>query len=204
MITRVPEKILGLDLPEWLRNFVLDDKIYPTDEAKAKFAIELARQNVKSDTGGPFGAAVFDGNHALIGLGVNLVVAQNCSAAHAEILAFSSAQQTIKNFDLSACASRPCTLATSAQPCVQCFGALWWSGIERLIISARASDTESLTGFCEGPFPENWIDLLQHRDSLPPVQTITDVLRDEAREVLKLYRERGGRIYNAGAGRANT
>ncbi len=44
-------------------------------------------------------------------------------------------------------------LATSAQPCCQCYGATVWAGIDELLIGARAEDVEELTEFDEGPLP---------------------------------------------------
>ena len=78
-----------------------------------------------------------------------------------------------------------------------CFGAIWWSGVSRLVIGARKEDVERLTGFEEGPVPPNWIELLEGRRApLRPVQVTRDVLSDRACAVLRRYEERGGPIYN--------
>ena len=77
-----------LTLPAWVHDEVDTAARYETDEQRMALAIQLARRNVELDTGGPFGAAVFDGAGRLIAAGVNRVVQHNCSVAHAEMMAF--------------------------------------------------------------------------------------------------------------------
>ena len=85
----------------------------------------------------------------------------------------------------------PFTLATSAQPCCQCYGATFWAGVDRLLIGARSEDVESLTEFDEGPLPADWIGELQKRG----IEVVRDLHRDDARAVLKQYGELGGTFY---------
>lgn len=179
-----------LSLPAWMSRFTSIDARYPGDVEKVALAIELSRLNVERDSGGPFGAALFDDAHRLIGLGVNRVVPQNCSAAHAELMAFMSAQQALGRFRLDQ-DGRRYTLATSSQPCCQCYGATFWSGISELLIGARGEDVEALTEFDEGPLPEDWIGELERRG----IAVRRDILREEACTVLRMYAERGGRMY---------
>jgi tRNA(Arg) A34 adenosine deaminase TadA len=179
-----------LSLPAWMSEFTSIDTRYPGDADKVALAIELSRLNVERDSGGPFGAALFDGEHRLIGLGVNRVVPQNCSVAHAEMMAYMSAQQALGRFRLDEDGGRY-TLATSSQPCCQCYGATFWSGISELLIGARGEDVETLTEFDEGPLPEDWIGELERRG----ITVRRDILREEACAVLRLYAERGGPMY---------
>ncbi|MCT7027974.1 nucleoside deaminase, partial [Salmonella enterica subsp. enterica serovar Minnesota] len=65
-------------------------------------AIELSRLNIERSQGGPFGAAVFDGHGRVVSVGVNRVVPQTCSVAHAEMMAYMSAQQRLAAFRLNA------------------------------------------------------------------------------------------------------
>ncbi|MCA9051567.1 MAG: nucleoside deaminase [Planctomycetaceae bacterium] len=170
-----------------------------TDEQKMQFVLQLAEWNVRQQTGGPFAAAVFDRTGGeLIAIGVNRVVPHSCSLAHAEAVAIALAQQSLRQYDLSSDPRRSFELVASGQPCVQCFGVLWWSGITRLVIGARATDIESLTGFCEGPLPERWTERLAHRDPLPPVEVMQDVCRDDARRILRSYTDSGGTNYSPG------
>jgi tRNA(Arg) A34 adenosine deaminase TadA len=159
---------------------------YAGDDAKVGLAIELSGLNVDLGTGGPFGAVVFDGNDRIVAVGVNRVVPHNCSAAHAEMMAYMTAQQRLQRFRLNEDGNR-FALATSSQPCCQCFGATVWAGIDALLIGARAEDVEELTPFDEGPLPADWIGELERRG----IAVRRDIHRDRAREVLRRYGESG-------------
>ena len=173
----------NITLPHWLDELELESS-YPTDEDKARLAIVLAFLNIKHGTGGPFGAAVFDDTTGkLISLGVNIVVDSNCSASHAEIMAIMMAQEKLKQYRLNLDEKRY-VLATSAQPCAMCFGALLWSGLAKLIISASRNDVIGLTGFDEGPIPADWISEYKSRG----IDVVQGILQDEACDVLKSYR----------------
>lgn len=182
-----------LRLPQWLQTLVQQgDLALESTESRMRFAIELARQNVEHRTGGPFGAAVFEAaSGRVVGVGVNLVEASNCSMAHAEMIAIALAQQTLGRYDLSAGGAYE--LATSTEPCAMCLGAIPWSGLRRVLCGACGEDAAAI-GFDEGAKPANWIGELRKRG----IEVIRDVLRDEARAVLQQYAQAGGLIYNAG------
>ena len=181
---------LHLTLPLWLRDKFDDSRLYVDDDAKVALAIELARGNVENRVGGPFGAAVFTGEGRLVSIGVNRVVPQSCSVAHAEMMAYMLAQQRLQRFRLNE-GGEKFILATSAQPCCQCYGATVWAGINELLVGARAEDVEELSGFDEGPLPADWIGELQKRG----IAVRRDIRRDEARQVFVRYRELGGAAY---------
>ena len=169
-------------------------------EDRMDLAIRLAERSVKEDVGAPFGAAVFEiESGALVAPGVSLVMQENCSAAHGETLAIMGAQQALGTFDLGANGFPALELVTSAQPCIQCFGNVWWSGLKRVTMAASADDVERLTDFREGPLPDQWDSRLSDRVPLPPVEVVQGVLRERARAVLRRYSEMGGFIYNAGS-----
>jgi tRNA(Arg) A34 adenosine deaminase TadA len=185
---------LQLTLPDWLYQAFEHDRLYADDDAKVALAIKLARRNIESQTGGPFGAAVFDGSGRVLGIGVNRVVPQTCSVAHAEMLAFMTAQQRCQQFRLNDPAGTligPIALATSAQPCCMCYGASFWAGIDTLLIGARAEDVMELTQFDEGPLPNDWVGELELRG----IAVHRDLLRAQAREVLNRFAGCGGRSY---------
>jgi tRNA(Arg) A34 adenosine deaminase TadA len=181
---------LHLTLPLWLRDAIDDSRIYADDEARVELAIELARGNIENRSGGPFGAAIFTSAGRLVSIGVNRVIAQSCSVAHAEIMACMLAQQRLQQFRLNE-GGEKFVLATSAQPCCQCYGATIWAGINELLIGARSEDVESLAGFDEGPLPADWIGELEKRG----IRVKRDILREQGRAVLQRYRELGGTAY---------
>ncbi|HSN00885.1 MAG TPA: nucleoside deaminase [Rudaea sp.] len=181
---------LHLTLPLWLRDKLDESRLYTDDDAKVELAIRLALGNVENRGGGPFGAAVFTGEGRLVAVGVNRVIPQNCSAAHAEMMAFMLAQQRLQRYRLNEDGSR-FVLAASAQPCCQCYGATVWAGVDELLIGARSEDVEELSDFDEGPLPVDWIGELQKRG----IAVHRDIRRDEARQVFVRYRELGGAAY---------
>lgn len=174
---------IHLTLPPWIGDVADEGKRYTSNEERVALAIELSRQNVDRGGGGPFGAAVFDGNSGrLIAVGVNRVVPQACSVAHAEIMALMVAQQRLGRYRLNEDGGHY-VLATSSQPCCQCYGASVWAGLDQLLIGARAEDVEQLTEFDEGPLPTDWIGELNRRQ----IAVERDILREQARSVLADY-----------------
>jgi tRNA(Arg) A34 adenosine deaminase TadA len=184
-----------LTLPAWVHEAVDADRAYVGDEAKVALAIELSRLNIDAASGGPFGAAVFGPDDRIISIGVNRVLPHSCSLAHAETMAYMLAQQRTQrarlNEDADGQRVGPITLATSSQPCCQCYGATVWAGVDRLLIGARSDDVEELTEFDEGPLPADWAGELERRG----IQVVRDIHRDDARAVLRTYGELGGERY---------
>ena len=177
---------LHITLPAWIHDHVDADCLYPDDASRMALAVELSRINVEQGSGGPFGAAVFNGDGQLLGIGVNRVVTQNCSAAHAEVMALTTSQQRVQRYRLNEGGER-IVLATSSQPCAMCYGALIWAGIDELLIGARADDVQALAGFDEGPLPADWTGELEKRG----IVVHRDLLRDAACDVLRAYGESG-------------
>ncbi len=155
---------------------------------KMRFVLNLTALNI-DDGGGPFGAAVFDGDHRLLAPGVNRVVADSAPVAHAEIVAIAAAGQTAETWDLAT--RGDLTLVTSTEPCAMCLGAVPWSGVGAVIIGSRDADARA-AGFDEGHKPRDW---MEHLASIG-ISVERDVLRAEAAEALSDYSTNGGPIYN--------
>jgi tRNA(Arg) A34 adenosine deaminase TadA len=181
-----------LTLPKWADGVVGPaGRTFDTIQSRMALAINLARRNIEQRTGGPFGAAVFETSSGrLVSVGVNLVESSNCSIAHAEIVAITLAQRTIGSFDLGKDRG-VYELVTSTEPCAMCLGAIPWSGLRRVVCGARGKDACQI-GFDEGAKPHNWIASLRRRG----VEVVRDVLRRQARSVLRDYLRSGGLIYN--------
>ncbi|MBS0193148.1 MAG: nucleoside deaminase [Proteobacteria bacterium] len=174
---------IQLSLPAWIDEAVDLRATYADDAAKVALAIELSRINIARDTGGPFGAVVFDeASGRVIGVGVNRVLPQSCSVAHAEMMAYMNAQARTHKVRLNEDGAR-IVLASSSQPCCMCYGATFWAGIDTLLIGARSQDVMALTTFDEGPLPADWIGELGQRG----IAVRRDILRDAACEVLRKY-----------------
>ena len=183
---------LLIDYPDWVEPLVEWDRGYASDEERMRLAIDLSRENVERETGGPFGAAVFE--HAsgrLVSVGMNSVVRLNNCTLHGEMVAFMMAQRRLGSFTLAAPHLPEHELFTSCEPCAMCLGATLWSGVRRVVYGAGREDASRLN-FEEGPvFPESY-KYLEDRG----ISIVRNVLRAEAQAVLERYRTKSGKIYN--------
>lgn len=184
--------MIRIDYPAWVASVVAWDRRYATDEDKVRLTIALSRENVARDTGGPFGAAIFERDTGrLVAVGMNSVVRLNNCTLHGEMVAFMMAQHRLGSFSLGAAGMPAHELVTSCEPCAMCLGATLWSGVKRLVCGAAREDATRLN-FEEGPvFPESYR-YLEDRG----IAIVHGVCRDEARAVIELYREKSGKIYN--------
>ncbi len=184
--------VVHVEYPDWVNSVVDWDDAYPTDEERMRLAIAVARTNVERATGGPFGAAIFESSSGrLVAVGMNSVVRLHNCTLHGEMMAFMMAQARVGSFTLSAPNLPAHELFTSCEPCAMCLGATLWSGVQRLVYGATREDASQLD-FDEGPvFPESYRYLEERR-----IRIVRNVLRDEARAVLQMYRAKGGTIYN--------
>jgi tRNA(Arg) A34 adenosine deaminase TadA len=184
-----------IELPPWVAEFLgRGPQVFATEEERMRLAIALARENVERQTGGPFGAAVFDEKGRLVAPGVNVVVTSNCSILHAEMVAIALAQRKLARYDIGDEGRSHYTLVASTEPCAMCFGAIPWSGVTRLVCGARDEDARRI-GFDEGPKLPDWHQALEMRG----IRVTRDVLRNEAAAILDLYAGLGGPIYNTGS-----
>ena len=180
------------ELPGWVEGFIESyDKDFSTPEKRMAFAIALSSENIQQQTGGPFGAAIFDQTNRLIAPGVNLATTANSSILHAEMVAIALAQKALGRYDLSNTGQENYELVASTEPCAMCFGAVPWSGVKRLVCGGRKEDAEAI-GFDEGTKVENWSEALNERG----ISVMCDCLRDEAVRVLRSFTDGGGTVYN--------
>jgi tRNA(Arg) A34 adenosine deaminase TadA len=155
-----------------------------------RLAIELANENVRRGSGGPFGAIIVDHSAGtLVSAGVNTVTASRLSIAHAEIMAISLAQVGVSDWNLARDAD--VSLITTCEPCAMCYGAVAWAGVRRLVCASRTADAEA-AGFDEGHKPRDWVGSLCARG----IEVRRDVLREGANRLFELYQRLGGEIYN--------
>ena len=194
-MTQLPRMVpdtVQIDYPNWVRDAIAWDAHYRTDEERMRLAIAVARENVERDTGGPFGAAIFESDSGrLVAVGMNSVVRLSNCTLHGEMVAFMMAQARVRSFTLSAPHLPAHDLVTSCEPCAMCLGATLWSGVRRVVYGAGREDAARLR-FDEGPvFPESYRYLEQRG-----ITIVRNVLRDEAVAVLERYREKSGTIYN--------
>ncbi len=103
-----------------------------------KRAIELSREHMNLNHGGPFGAVVVkDGK--IISEGWNNVTSSNDPTAHAEVMAIRQACTKLNSFDLYGC-----EIYTSCEPCPMCLAAIYWARIEKIYFANTRKDAASI------------------------------------------------------------
>jgi len=190
-----PPPALDVVLPAWVDEEVAAaGGVLPDVEERMRLVHRLAARNHREGHGGPFAAVVADpATGEIHAAGVNLVLATGLSVMHAEVVALSFAQTRLGRWDLSA-GGVPLEIVVNWRPCVMCYGAVMWSGVQLLTIAGEGDEIEELTGFDEGPMRDDWAEQFARRG----ITVRTDILRDEA---LKVFADYGGRddvvVYNA-------
>ncbi|MEO5681808.1 MAG: nucleoside deaminase [Chitinophagaceae bacterium] len=97
-------------------------------------AIQLGRQGMLNDAGGPFGCIIVKGEE-IIGRGWNRVTSDNDPTAHAEVTAIRDACHRLQAFQLEGC-----EVYTSCEPCPMCLGAIYWARPAKVYFAARHTD----------------------------------------------------------------
>lgn len=101
-------------------------------------ANNLAKENLTTNNGGPFGAVVVkDGK--IVGKGNNNVLANNDPTAHAEIMAIRDACKKLQTYNLEGC-----VLYTSCYPCPMCISAIIWSNIKEVYYGNTQKDADEI------------------------------------------------------------
>ncbi len=140
-------------------------------------AIELAKENVRSGTGGPFGALVVkDGR--IIAEGSNRVTSSNDPTAHAEVVAIREACKVLKDFQLAGC-----DIYTTCEPCPMCLGAIYWARPARVYYASTAADA------ARAGFDDSFIAAQLH---LPPAERripMVQLMRNQALEAFAVWEQ---------------
>ncbi|MFK7802943.1 MAG: nucleoside deaminase [Anaerolineae bacterium] len=188
----------NISLPDWaVEELKTMPEYLPTLEERMREVIRFSKLNIEHQTGGPFAAGVFEKESGrIVVIGVNRVVPSNCSSAHAEIMALSLAQQILGTWDLGGTDMPEYELVVNGQPCAMCFGSIPWSGVRHVAIAVPGIEVETITGFDEGPVHPDWQAELEKRG----IAVTENLLREEACEVFRGYRDSGQLIYNGRSG----
>lgn len=110
------------------------------DQRLLRQAIALSRES-REHGNHPFGAVLADEAGMVLLTAENSVVSTGDLTGHAEMNLLRTATSTLP-FDALARA----TLYSSTEPCAMCAGALYWSGIGRLVYAMAETDLLALTG----------------------------------------------------------
>lgn len=112
-----------------------------------QMAIAQGMKNIVTGDGGPFGAVIVRGDE-VVGIGRNMVFANNDPTSHAEIMAIRDACSNLGSYDLS-----NCVLYASCQPCHMCMGAIYWANIKKVYYSTTS--IEAARFGCKGHLLEH-------------------------------------------------
>jgi tRNA(Arg) A34 adenosine deaminase TadA len=96
-------------------------------------AVELAAA-AREHGNHPFGSLLVDGAGDVVLEAENTVVTGNDCTAHAELNLVRAASARFGPEELGAC-----TLYTSTEPCAMCAGAIFWSGIGRVVFALSSA-----------------------------------------------------------------
>jgi tRNA(Arg) A34 adenosine deaminase TadA len=147
-----------------------------------KVAKNLAEDNLKTNSGGPFGACVVkDGK--IIGKGSNHVLENNDPTAHAEIMAIRDACKNINSYDLNGC-----ELYTSCYPCPMCFSAVIWSNIKKVYYGNTKEDAANIG------FRDDFIYDIIKSDNKDNTIELKCIDREETIKAFNEYKEKNDKI----------
>lgn len=108
------------------------------DKEMLQLVINEASKNIDNG-GGPFAAAIVSPKGELVCVRGNTVTRMFDPTAHAEINAIRLACKLHRTFSL-----KDYTLYASCEPCPMCLGAIYWSGISRVVYGASADDAADI------------------------------------------------------------
>lgn len=152
------------------------------DHEYLRQAIELSKQGIQNNAGGPFGAVIVK-NDVVIGRGFNRVTSSLDPTAHAEIVAIRDACQYLNSFQLE-----DCTIYSSCEPCPMCLGAIYWARPSRLVFACTREDAASI-GF-DDDFIYNEINIGHKNRKI----TTENFLREEGYEIMKQWLKKTDRL----------
>lgn len=111
------------------------------DEQHLLAAIELARRS-RENGNHPFGALLVDAAGEIVLEAENTVLTESDCTNHAELNLVRAANRRFDEASLVGC-----TLYASTEPCAMCSGAIYWSGIGRVVFALSGA---ALNAMVEG------------------------------------------------------
>ncbi len=141
-------------------------------------AIELSRQNLSTNDGGPFGAVVVKEGR-IVGEGLNSVLKLKDPTCHAEVMAIRDACKNLSTHELV-----DCEIYTSCEPCPMCLSAIYWARIGKIYFGNTRKNAADI-GF-DDDFIYQQIPLALEQRSIPSYVC----LENEALHVFSEWKEK--------------
>ena len=137
-------------------------------------ATQEAKQGMKNEEGGPFGAIILKDNK-IVGRGHNKVLKDHDPTAHAEINAIRDASKNLKTHDLTGC-----IIYTTSEPCPMCLSAIIWSNIKEIDFGTDRKEVASIG------FRDDFIyEYIKHPNNTLKVMKIEN---EDCKNILKEYK----------------
>ena len=137
--------------------------------------IDVAR-NARAAGNRPFGAILVSGDGRLLAEAGNSQLTDKQVLAHAEMVLLSEA-----NLRIEADVMRNATIYTSAEPCAMCAGAIFWSGVGRLVFGLSGERLHELAEHSPEILVASARDVLAQAGR--KVEVVGPILEDEAVEL---------------------
>ncbi len=142
-------------------------------------AIDLSKQGMANNEGGPFGCVIVKGDE-IVGRGNNKVSSANDPTAHAEVTAIRDACKNLGTFQLTGC-----EIYTSCEPCPMCLGAIYWARPKLVYYANNRQDAADI-GFDDSMIYEEMTVSIEDR-KIP----ILSLGREKAIKVFQQWKEKG-------------
>ena len=118
------------------------------------------------------------GNGAVLAVAENSQITEEQILAHAEM---NLLHRAVKDFTPDVLATS--TLYTSAEPCAMCAGAIFWSGISRLVFGLSGDRLHQMSGYSPNMLVASARDVLDRAGR--EVEIIGPIFESEAESILK-------------------
>jgi tRNA(Arg) A34 adenosine deaminase TadA len=125
----------------FVSHVVIEGDVSNQDLAYLRQAIALAAE-ARAKGRHPFGSLIVNEAGETVAIGLNNAVRPNGDPTqHAEMLACAAAGKFMTEAELA-----KCTLYTSTEPCAMCAGAIYWSGVGRVVFALAETGLMRYTG----------------------------------------------------------
>lgn len=145
------------------------------DEKFLRQSIAVA-QRARDKGNHPFGAVLVNESGVVLLEGENTVNTEHDATGHAEM---NLVRAACKIYDAATLAK--CTLYSSTEPCPMCAGAIFWSGIGRVVYALSEAELYAFAPDSENKLPLGCREILAHGGRA--VEVIGPAMEDEARVV---------------------
>ena len=148
-----------------------------TDHRYLRYALMVAQRS-REHGNRPFGAVLVSSRGRILLEAENDQDVTHDCTGHAETRLLAEAS---RQFTRSLLAH--CTLYVNAEPCPMCAGAIFWSGVGRIVFGLGSSRLQELSGDRAEQLQEHCADLLAR--GTHPVEVVGPLIEEEAAQIFK-------------------